>query len=223
MIIKAIIFDFDGTLAKTNEFHLQTFLMAFEKLGLKIKRSDFTKKFGMPGDLVTKELAEKYKYHDHMDKITELKRKIYQEEFAPNAKLVDGAEDVLKFLKEKGYMLGLASGSDRKPLESVLRDASNYFDYILTASEKTKPKPHPEIFLKVAEHLGVKPENCAGIEDAFLGLEAVKNAGMFTIAASYAEFTHAEQNCAAPNLTIMDITDLKQIFNTFPKEIDLNS
>ena len=152
-----------------------------------------------------------------------MKSEIYYEQFAHNARLHRGTEDVLNFLTEKGYKLGLASGSDRKPLEEVLGDAKKYFDYIITANETTKPKPHPDVFLKAAEHIGIKPENCAGIEDAFLGLEAVKNAGMFVIAASYAEFTHAEQGCAAPHLVITNIDDLKFIFNTFPKEIDLNS
>lgn len=91
-----------------------------------------------------------------------------------------GAEELLKFLKEKGLKIALATSTTRASAEGHLKKAGflPYFDATVCGDEIENAKPNPEIFLKAAKKLGVKPENCFVGEDSYLGVEAGAAAGM---------------------------------------------
>jgi beta-phosphoglucomutase len=55
------------------------------------------------------------------------------------------------------------------------------FDYVVDAATIANSKPHPEIFLKAARHLGVAPGDCLGVEDAVAGVASIKDPGMFAL------------------------------------------
>lgn len=94
------------------------------------------------------------------------------------------AEQLLVFLKEKGYQVGLASSSKRNKIEKMLSQTgfARYFDAVLSGEMVAESKPNPEIYNRLAELLNVSKDRCLVIEDSFYGIRAGINAGMKTLA-----------------------------------------
>ena len=90
-----------------------------------------------------------------------------------------GLDVILPYLQKKGYRLGLASGSDRKVVMSNLAHfgLEHYFAATLCGDEVVHGKPHPEIYLRVAEMIGKKPAECFVLEDSPNGILSAYKAG----------------------------------------------
>ncbi|MBR9707462.1 MAG: HAD family phosphatase, partial [Candidatus Diapherotrites archaeon] len=134
------------------------------------------------------------------------------------AKLFPDAVEVVKYLKGKGFKLGIGSGSAHDSLMRVLGSLSSEFDAIVDAGTPVTPKPSPELFLEVAKELGVEPYECAVVEDAFLGIKAAESAEMLPIAVTSGYFTKSEVWLAEPNFIIDSLSDLKKLFKDCPQE-----
>ena len=87
-------------------------------------------------------------------------------------------KDTLDELRKRGYKLAI--GSSSKNTKKILKQIGlgDYFDAISDGTNITKSKPDPEVFLKAAEMLGEKPENCMVVEDALAGIEAAYAGGL---------------------------------------------
>ena len=94
-----------------------------------------------------------------------------------------GIKELLRFLKENGYQIGLASSTRYEVVRQQLEDAGilPYFETLTCGDMVKKSKPEPDIFIKAAEALGVEPANCIVIEDSYNGIRAANRAGMFPI------------------------------------------
>ena len=90
-----------------------------------------------------------------------------------------GLDTILTYLSDKGYPLGLASGSDRKVVSNNLESAgiSHYFTATLCGDEVTRGKPDPEGYTRVAAMIGYRPEDCYVLEDSPNGILAAYRAG----------------------------------------------
>ena len=96
---------------------------------------------------------------------------------------------------------------DVKPsFRLTMHNLIQYFPYIITADHVSNAKPDPEIFLKAAEMLNLMPRECVVVEDAILGIQAAKNAGMYVISIPN-EFTEYQDHSIA-DLRLNSITQL---------------
>jgi HAD superfamily hydrolase (TIGR01509 family) len=95
-------------------------------------------------------------------------------------KLKSGAKELLKLLYQKGYTIGIATSNSRELVDHMLtnHDIRQYFSCIRTSCEVDKGKPHPDVYLKVAEDMGIEPSKCLVFEDTVAGVMAAKSAGM---------------------------------------------
>lgn len=111
------------------------------------------------------------------------KNKAYVESLASlSAKdLLPGASNFIESVKEKKVICSLASASKNAPYIIEKLGIADYFDAIVDASTLKKSKPDPEIFIKGAEIIGIKPEDAVGFEDAQAGIEAIKRADMYAV------------------------------------------
>lgn len=95
--------------------------------------------------------------------------------------LLPGIASLLKELKKEGVKTALASASRNAPEVIKRLQLEKDFDVIVDSGKICMGKPDPEIFFSAADQLNISYRNCIGIEDAQVGIEAIKNAGMFAV------------------------------------------
>ena len=98
--------------------------------------------------------------------------------------LKEGAREFIRWAHKRGIRMGIASSNSRELVETILKvhKIDPYFDSIHTCCDVAKGKPAPDIYLLVAEELGVSPEHCLVFEDIPAGILAGRHAGMATCA-----------------------------------------
>ncbi len=178
-MLKAVIFDWDGTLSDTMPTHFSAFRDVLRDM-VSLQPEQVYEKEGMKGIDIIAELAgipvEKAR------PLAERKQELFRSRFR-KGRLYPGAADLLKSLKEKGLLLGLVTGTARKNIEYVMRRKTmELFDHITTADETRNTKPHPEPFLSCLEDLSLNPGEAVVVENAPLGIKSAKAAGLRCIA-----------------------------------------
>lgn len=181
-VVKALIFDMDGTIIDNMMVHHRAWQQLLGELGYswtleEIKARVWGKNEEIferlfPGKFSTEQVAE----------LTERKERRYVEIYRPDIAMLAGLEKLLEDARSTGVRLGIATAAPRICVDFV-RDAlslENYFDTIVDAQQVSRGKPHPEGFLRAAECLGVSPGECIVFEDAPVGVEAAQGAGMMT-------------------------------------------
>jgi beta-phosphoglucomutase len=181
-MIKAVIFDYDGTLMDNMHIHFESFQKA---LGgrKKIKERDLFLLEGGKVFPITSRLVKDLNLNEYeIRNIISRKHEIY-EKAVNGLKMRPDALELIKKLRKLGYGIGLATGSPREIVEiSIPPEELALFGHLTTSDETRKPKPDPEPYLKCAAGLGVRPEECVAIENSPLGVESAKGAGMICIA-----------------------------------------
>ncbi|SHS23520.1 beta-phosphoglucomutase family hydrolase [Mycobacteroides abscessus subsp. abscessus] len=189
MKLDAFIFDLDGVITDTAEYHFLAWQALASDIGIIFTREDnellkgisrmeslekILELGGRSGDFSVEEkevLASKKNDH-YLTLIT----KITPSDILP------GIKELLVAIKANGLKLGLASASKNAFTVMESLGLKNDFDVIVDAKTVINGKPHPEVFLTAAKLLGVEPESCIGVEDAVAGVEAIKAANMFAVA-----------------------------------------
>ena len=120
---------------------------------------------------------------DEQMKLATKKNDWYREnilKMTPND-ILPGVKDFLNELKEAGYKLAI--GSSSKNAGTILEKIgyNEFFDAIIDGTKITNSKPDPEVFIKAAEEMNIKPENCVVFEDAHAGIEAARKANMKSV------------------------------------------
>lgn len=185
-MIKAVIFDLDGVITDTAEYHYLGWKKMSEEFGLEFNR-EINENLRGVSRMKSLEIILKNNNIDLSDEkkleLTNKKNNYYVEslnnitekDFLPNAK------EVVLELKEKNIKTAIGSAS--KNAEKVLRNlkALELFDFIADGYSVKKAKPEPDLFLYAAKNLEVAPEETVVIEDAKAGIEAALNANMFAV------------------------------------------
>ena len=194
--MKAFIFDLDGVIVFTDKFHYQAWKKMADEMGIYFDETINNRLRGVSRSESLEIILERYEgpalSKEKKAELMESKNNTYRELLASMTP-ADVTEDVRRTLAElhnRGYKLAL--GSSSKNAKFILEKAQllDAFDAISDGTNITKSKPDPEVFLRAAEFLGEKPEDCYVVEDAYAGIDAAKSAGMqavgFGIAAGYA-------------------------------------
>lgn len=179
--IKALIFDLDGTLADTMPIHMKAWLRAGLLLNIPVTEKDILRLTGAPTREVATILIKEYGWKADPDEIAEAKQKFYLEEKASHGKVM-GIPAVHALVNHfyKKMPMAVGTGSGRVNALSTISDIglTDIFDAVITASDVTNPKPHPETFLKCSEIMKIAPANCLVFEDGDMGIKAAIEGGM---------------------------------------------
>lgn len=181
-IFKAVFFDFDGVIGKTMEDNYQAWKRAFSKYHINIDKNEYFLLEGVNTKKVAEYFLEKNSNNIEMaQEIACLKDKYYIEN--NRFCFYDGVEYLIPKFKEKGYLLGIVSGANHIRLLKILNDDFlKKIDVIITGDKVENCKPHPEPYLNAAKALSISPTECIVVENAPMGIESAKRAGMYCIA-----------------------------------------
>lgn len=186
--MKAFIFDLDGVITDSAEYHYLAWKALGEDLGIPIDREfNETLKGVSRTESLERILRLGHRENDfsleEKEKLATKKNTHYVSLIAKitNADILPGIETFLSELRESGYKIGMASASKNAQMVTRQLGLLHAFDHIVDAAAVTDSKPHPEVFLKAAEALAVDPKDCIGVEDAVAGIEAIRAAGMFAL------------------------------------------
>ena len=186
MNFKGIIFDLDGVICSTDEYHYLAWKALAEELGIHdFNRDDNMKQRGVSRmeslEVVLAKSDKKYTAEQKAE-LADKKNDMYKQ-MLKNMSLKDLDDDVLatlKALRKAGLKLAIGSSSKNTPAILKQIGLDGFFDAVADGNCITKSKPDPEVFLKAAEMIGEKPQDCLVVEDAYSGIEAGKNGGFTT-------------------------------------------
>ena len=185
-MIKAIIFDLDGVLISTDEYHYLAWKAIADKEGIEFNHEINNRLRGvsrMDSLNIILEKATKEYSQEEKEALAEEKQQIYRKSLA-KLSYKSLSKDVIKTIKklyEQGYHLGVGSSSKNTKYILERLNIENAFDFVCDGTMISHSKPHPEVFLKAAEGLGYKVEECLVIEDAYSGIDAGKAGGFISI------------------------------------------
>jgi beta-phosphoglucomutase len=211
---KAVIFDWDGTLADTRKAVVQSFQKVLKEAGCSVSNEFIERRMGIG---TKKTIIEAFRECNKrldvstLEKLAQEKIDIHAD-LADSITLLDGATELLETLQGK-TKIALATMSNRKVIDKLLpaKKLGRFFGVVVTADDVTKPKPDPEVFLAAAAKLGVEPEGCVVVEDSVFGVRAAKAAGMRCVAVSSGVYSGEELEKEKPDMTVDSLTEKEAI------------
>lgn len=183
-MIKTIIFDMDGVIFDTERRMKIFWQKEADRLGLGDIEDFYAECIGSTESYCQDSYAARYpnapSFHEFLTRTFEMFSEMNEKEGMP---LKPGIRELLIYLKEHGYRIGLASSTRKALVEKELQmeDLHSYFDVIVGGDQLKRSKPAPDIYLMACEEIGTDPSEAYAVEDSYNGIRSASSAGMKTI------------------------------------------
>lgn len=177
------IFDHDGVLVDSFDFHQHAWLELGRRTGLAITREFIHETFGMTNPSIFRKLLGDALVEEDVWSYGDLKELCYRELAREQIDLIDGVPALLDDLAAAGVVLAIGSSAPRANLDLTVESCglANRFTAIASLEDIDRGKPDPQVFLVAAERAGVAPKRTVVFEDAGVGIQAAKAAGMYAV------------------------------------------
>jgi HAD superfamily hydrolase (TIGR01509 family) len=207
----------DGVIIDSEEIHKKAYYETFETLNIVVSETLYKSFTGSSTMNAFERLISHFNLNAKPEALVLEKRKRYVNFFEndPSIRLVQGAEELIKYAHHKGIILVLASSSAMVNIERVFKRfyLEPYFTVKVSGADLVASKPNPEIFNKAAALSGTPKENCIIIEDSDNGIKAANDANIFVY--GYANVLSEGQTLEHANAVI---TDFKSILLRLKKQ-----
>lgn len=184
-MIKAVIFDMDGVLVDSEPVYQEATINVLDSLNIKATQDDLLKLAGGSSLHFNKFIQDVSKGSISCEDFNKVCDQYYLDNPVKYEKIMfPHVRETLDYLKDKGYILALASSSKDYEIDNVLKrcDLKDYFKLIISGEVFKESKPNPEIYLTCIKRLNLEAKECVAIEDSEYGIEAAKKAGLICIA-----------------------------------------
>lgn len=201
------IFDWDGVVIDSHAAHEESWGLLFAELGRPMPEDFFKRTFGMRNQQIIPESFDFVRADDAaaIKRLGNRKEELYRGILRRDGiEPLPGVVPLLRELKSLGIPRVVGTSTPRANVELVSHMAGldGLFDAWITAEDVTRGKPDPQVFLKAAERISRDPERCVVIEDAHVGIEAAKRAGMKVVAVAT---THPPKSLGAADAVLENL------------------
>jgi beta-phosphoglucomutase len=212
-MIEAVIFDLDGVLVSTDEYHYRSWVKIAAEEGFDFFDHKFNDQFRGVARMECVEILTKASGRDYSpaqkQEIADRKNGYFAESLSSVTpeELLPGALAMLQELRKRGIKIAVASNS--RNAKTIVRQTKieHLLDVIVDGYEIEKSKPDPEPFLLAATRIGVAPAHCIVVEDAVTGVEAARRAGMKALGIGTRERL-PNADIVVPNLSTISVDRL---------------
>ncbi|HKM82646.1 MAG TPA: HAD family phosphatase [Terriglobia bacterium] len=216
-MFSGVVFDFDGVIVDSHPAHARAWQRFFDSVGTTVsgeqlqfvldgrKRDEILRHF--MGELDADQLVE----YGHR------KERFFHDE-AAQVRTIDGLLGFLQDLENEQLALAIASSGSRSRVDFLLDrlDLKKRFRVVVTGDEVQQGKPHPAVFLKAAQQLGVHSSQLMAFEDAVSGVQAARSAGMMCVGIAQPDrasmLVDAGANYVVPDFASLSYSKLREIF-----------
>ena len=217
-MLKGLVFDMDGTLVDNIAYHFRAFEEYIKEEGLTLAEPISLRVNGMHSDDVFRILlGEEVCRNLDLDQVNIDKEKVYRRLYSGNVRPIAGLMELLNEAKANGIKCAIGSSGCRENVQFIIENLAieELIDASISGSDVTHGKPHPEIFTKAHEALGLKAEECIVVEDAVNGILAGVAAGCkclgITTTASAEVLTEAGADMCVEDYSTITIDDLRNL------------
>lgn len=182
--IKYILIDFDGTLVDTVPLLFDNYIQFLKKYNRDSTLEEFQSLMGPAIEEFIPLLKTRHGLSEKEEDLILAYTADLAEKYRQEAKLIEGSQEFLIFVKSLGFKLALVTSSSYSLIKSCLEELKleKYFDHLVTGEKVKKTKPDPEIYLLALKMFAAKPEQAISIEDSYNGILASIKANIPTIA-----------------------------------------
>jgi HAD superfamily hydrolase (TIGR01509 family) len=184
-MIKAVIFDMDGLMIDSEHLQSKSFEAVLGEYGVTPDlHGGLVQEVGVGARDNWERLKELHQLSESVEVLYDKKQRVYEELLAQGMQPMPGLMSLLDYLSERDVKKAIASSSARHHIITVIEQlqAGHHFDAIISGDQVKRGKPEPDIFLRAAEEVGIKPTECIVLEYAPTGVAAAKRAGMKVVA-----------------------------------------
>jgi beta-phosphoglucomutase len=208
--IQGVIFDLDGVLTDTAEYHYRSWQRLADEVGLPFSREENEKLRGVPRrESLLHIIGDRSFSEDQIQEMMARKNRFYEEfikTISPQD-LLPGALDLLDELRQRGTKIAIGSASKNARTVVERLGIADRIDTIADGYSVERSKPAPDLFLYAAQALGLAPESCLVVEDAASGVDAALAAGMLVVGLGPVDRV-GKATVVLPNLMGVHFTDL---------------
>ena len=182
-MIRAVIFDLDGTVVDSNELHVDAWDETFRKYGKQFARKDLHRQIGKGGDQYLPVFLDEREMHDIGKELEKFRGDLFKQKYLDRVKPFPRVKELFERIRDDGKRIALASSgnSDEVTHYVELAELGDLFETQTTKSDVDHSKPRPDVFLAALRHLGTAADETIVIGDTPYDVQAAKKAQMRTI------------------------------------------
>ncbi len=180
-MIKAVIFDVDGTLIDTNGLHTAAWVEAFQHFGAQVDPDDVRRQMGKGGDQLMPSFLPPDLIEHKGPEIERFRVDLFKRQYLPQARPFPGVRELFERLRAEGQMIVLASSAKAEEVEHYksLAGIADLIDAATSSDDVERSKPYPDIFQAALEHIRpIRPEQAVVVGDSPFDAEAARGAGV---------------------------------------------
>ena len=182
--MEAFLFDMDGVIVDTQQYHSRALQQVFTEIGVSVSLAELSQYAGTKRGSSFRGIAAQRGLKLLVEQLSARKDVLFNDIIAhTQLQPIEGIPELLAKLQAAGIPMAIASSSSDAFIAYIVDclHIRSFFDALLSGENLPESKPNPAIYLLTAQTLGVLPEQCVVLEDAALGVQAAKAAGMYCI------------------------------------------
>lgn len=218
-MIKAIIFDVDGTLVDTVDLHAQAWQEAFRHFGHAIAFDKIRTQIGKGGDQLLPVFLSREEIQRRGKELEKFRDDLFQKKYFPQARSFPMVRELFEHIRAGGQKIALASSCKSDELDNYKRLAriEDLVDAATTSDDADKSKPHPDIFHAVMKRLpGIAPSESVAVGDTPYDAEAAGKAGLLTLGVLCGGFPELQLRAAGCAAIYRDPAELLRDYDRSP-------